>query len=377
MPRQNRVNPWGEIIAVPDHGMFMGNRGTLHDAHSQLTSQRCTRKAWVCCQLSFKNRHRQVMSPGQYTELFFLDEATALAAGHRPCATCRRDDYSRFTRYWAEANARRMGLASPAIKDIDNTLHLERFVSGGWQDDWQPALKGLPDGTFVVLDEPDRAWVVRGDMLLEWSPGGYLSYIKWPDRQTVSVLTPRSIVAALSAGYVPEIHPSAGAASVRKASQPKTVAPIRVRQNAPKSARIQPEPRKPAHMNAPPEASSPRPVKVQPALDSRAPAATLYKLRKTPGGKALYTYTAAILKVTGMDQGKVYPLKKFLGNYSGHVNAGRIQKVPGGFQLTRTGIDYFNDRYNQGNRQHVDRSEVEAVARQIRNGGGPDWVLVD
>ena len=93
MPRQNRVTPFGKIIAVPDRGMFMGNRGALHDAHGQLTSQRWTRNAWVICRLSFNGRQRQLMAPGKYTELFFLDEATALAAGHRACATCRRDEY--------------------------------------------------------------------------------------------------------------------------------------------------------------------------------------------------------------------------------------------------------------------------------------------
>jgi len=99
----------------------------------------------------------------------------------------------------------------------------------------------------------------------------------------------------------------------------------------------------------------------------------LYKLKKTPAGKALFTYTAAILRVTGMDEGKVYPLKKFLGNFSGHDQAGRIRKASGGYELTPAGIDYFNDRYNPGSRQHVERSEVEAMVRLIRNGGGPDW----
>ena len=201
MPRQNRVTPFGEIIAVPDRGMFMGNRGTLHDAQGHLTSQRWTRKAWVTCQLSFKGRQRQVMAPGKYTELFFLDEATALAAGHRPCATCRRDDYLRFKQLCTD----------PAIEAIDNKLHHERLISGGWQNDWHPSLSGLPDGTFVVLDDPNTAWLVWGDELLEWSPGGYRSRINQADVKAVTLLTPRSIAAVLAAGYVPELHPSAGA----------------------------------------------------------------------------------------------------------------------------------------------------------------------
>ena len=201
MPRQNRVTPWGDIIAVSDRGLFMGNRGCIHDASGHLAGRQWARKAWVTCRLSFKDRQRQVMAPGKYTELFFLDEATALAAGHRPCATCRRDDYSRFKELWANS----------AIEDIDNNLHQERFISGGWQNDWHPSLSDLPDGTFVVLDDPNTAWLVWGDGLLEWSPGRYRSRINQADVKAVTVLTPRSIVAVLAAGYVPELHPSAGA----------------------------------------------------------------------------------------------------------------------------------------------------------------------
>ena len=362
MPRQNRVTPRGVIIAVPDRGMFMGNRGTLHDVNGLLTSQRWTRKAWVTCQLSFKERHRQVMAPGQYTELFFLDEATALAAGHRPCATCRRDDYHHFKHLWAAANAARVGLVDPVIGDIDNTLHQERFISGGLQDSWRPSLKALPDGVFVVLDDPDTAWLVWGNELMEWSPGGYLNRIKRPTDQTVTVLTPRSIVAVLAAGYVPELHPGARAKPARLETGSMTIAPVDVMPEVQKTKAKAPSPAK---------------VRVPPVTDASAPGGSLYKLGRTPAGNALYTYFAAILQVTGMDQGKVYPLKKFLGNISGHETAGRIRKVSGGYQLTPNGIDYFSDRYNPGNSQHVNRFEVEAMARLIRNGGGPDWISVD
>ena len=362
MPRQNRVSPWGEIIAVPDRGMFMGNRGTLHDDKGLLTSQRWTRKAWVTCVLSFKGRHRQVMAPGQYTELFFLDEATALAAGHRPCGTCRRDDYHRFKLLWASVNAARVGLTDPDIGGIDSTLHQERFISSGLQDRWRPSLKELPDGAFVVLDDLDTAWLIWGNELLEWSPGGYRNRIKRPTDQSVTVLTPRSIVAVLEAGYVPELHPSVHAKLSRQETRPITIAPTYVA---------------PEFQNTKPKASTHAQVKAPPVAAASASAGSLYKLVKTPAGKALYNYFAAILQVTGMDQGKVYPLKKFLGNFSGHETAGRIQKVSGGYQLTPKGIDYFSDRYNPGNSQHVNRSEVEAMARLIRNGGGPDWIPVD
>jgi hypothetical protein len=343
--------------------MFMGNRGTLHDGDGRLTSQRWTRKAWVTCMLSFKGRHRQVMAPGQYTELFFLDEVTALSAGHRPCATCRRENYSQFTQLWVKANARRLGLTKPSIADIDNTLHHERFVSGGWQDGWRPPLKALPNGTFVELDDHNTAWLVWGNELLEWSPGGYRRRMKRPTDQSVTVLTPRSIVATLAASYVPVLHLSARASPARQEPSSITIDPVHVA----------PETKKPK-AKTPSTAQAKIPSVT--AVGARS-AGSLYKLRETPAGTSLCTYFAAILRVTGMDQGKVYPLKKFLGNFSGHVKAGRIQKVSGGYQLTPQGIDYFNDRYSPGSRQHVNRTEVEAMSRLIRHGGGPDWVPVD
>jgi len=360
MPRQNRVTPWGEIIAVPARGQFMGNRGCIHGAGGNLTGRRWERKAWVTCLLAFKGRQRQVMAPGRYTELFFLDEATALAAGHRPCATCRRDDYSRFKQLWTEANAGCPGTGDASIKDIDNSLHRERFISGGRQDGWRPSLKDLPDGTFVVLDDPGTAWLVWGNELLEWSPDGYKSRMQRPEYQTVTVLTPRSITAVLAACYVPGVHPSAAAKTARKTIHSKTGRSTDVVPEAP---------------NPQSNSLSSKLVESRQAATVQEPAQSLYKLKKTPAGKALYTYFAAILRVTRMDQGKVYPLKKFLGNFSGHLEAGRIVKVSGGYQLTPEGIDYFNDRYNPDNNQHIEPSEVEVMVRLIRRGGA-DWVPV-
>ena len=161
MPLQNRVTPFNDVVAIPDRGMFMGNRGKLHDAHGQLSSQGWTRNAWVTCRLSFNGRQRQIMAPGKYTELFFLDEATALAAGHRPCATCRRDDYSRFKQLWIKANASSTGMDNPSIQNIDKQLHHERFISGGLQDGWRPSLKDLPDGHPVDISAVDNGLMVK------------------------------------------------------------------------------------------------------------------------------------------------------------------------------------------------------------------------
>lgn len=355
--KKNRVDPFGNIVNTPARGTLMGNRGCLHDSHGRLISQRWTRKAWVSCRLSFNGRQRQVMAPGKYTELFFLDEAASLAAGHRPCATCRRGDYSRFKQFWEQVHK---GEEKSTIKDIDERLHQERFISSGWQNE-HFSLNDLPDGAFVVLDDPSSAWLVWGNELMEWSPEGYHNHMQRPDDLPVTLLTPRSVVSVLAAGYVPDLHPSAGINPVPKA----------VKNTKPTLKRMAPKVSIPKS-----SASTEDSETLRSTLNATVPAVSLYKLRKTPAGKALYTYFAAILHVTGMDQGKVYPLKKFLGNFSGHVDAGRIKKMPDGYLLTSKGLDYFNDRYNPGNSQYVDRADVKALGRLIRSGGGDDWVLV-
>lgn len=203
MPRKNRVNPWGEIIAVPDRGMFMGNRGCIHRDGNIVRSS--ARKAWVTCLLEFRGRHREIMAVGRYTELFFLDEATALAAGHRPCATCRRGDYRRFKHLWTEANAGQ--IETPSIRDIDNLLHGER-VTNGSKKTWQARLDELPDGVMITSDGAS-AYLILEDKLLEWSPGGYLGWRPRDAVKTVSVLTPFSTAQAIASGYRPYLHPSA------------------------------------------------------------------------------------------------------------------------------------------------------------------------
>lgn len=200
MPLQNRVTPFGEIVALPGRGLMMGNRGVLHDDARRIVRSTQVRR-WIACVLAFRGRHREVMTPHRYTELFFLDEATALAAGHRPCAECRNADYKLFRALWETC------FGAPANADaIDARLHRERIAAGGkrtYRDD----LASLPDGTYVALDE--KAWLVWGAHLREWSDSGYLARQPRAAHRSVEVLTPAATVAILAAGYRPEIHPTA------------------------------------------------------------------------------------------------------------------------------------------------------------------------
>ena len=216
MPRQNRVTPFGELAAVPERGALMGNRGILHDAEG-LIRRRWATRAWIACLLRFKGRRRTVMTPRSYTELFFLDEATALAAGHRPCAECRRADFLRFRAAWLAGNGAH-GLAPNApIAELDRVLHAERLDGTGRaarKRTWQAPLAGLPDGVLVVRagapDEPCLVW--RGG-LLAWSFAGYGPPVRALPDEMVAVLTPPSTVAAIRAGYAPTVHPSAEGAA--------------------------------------------------------------------------------------------------------------------------------------------------------------------
>ena len=200
MPLQNRVTPFGEIVAHPARGMFMGNRGILHDSGRRLhPTRRWTHKTWICCLCDFRDRHRAVMTPGRYTELFFLDEATALAAGHRPCFECRRADAKRFVACWADGN----GGPQPSARDMDTVLHAERL--DGKYKRLHPSPDALPDGAMVAAE--DRAWLVLGGRFLPWSFEGFGAAAAEPSG--LKLLTPPSIVRALAAGYRPALHPSA------------------------------------------------------------------------------------------------------------------------------------------------------------------------
>ncbi len=209
MPLQNRVTPFGEIVAHPARGTLMGNRGVLHDAHKRLGAARWRMPHWVTCVLAFKDRHRAVMTPRRYTELFFLDEAVAFAAGHRPCAECRRADYNRFRAAFAEANR----IAGRVYaREMDAVLHPARVERGTRaQIRHRRQAAGLPDGVFVALDEvPDTAFLVRGERFYPYDFGCYGPARARPDGM-VTVLTPVPTVAVLAAGYQPQVHPSAAA----------------------------------------------------------------------------------------------------------------------------------------------------------------------
>jgi hypothetical protein len=190
----------------------MGNRGCLHDVHDHPVRQYQSR-CWIICVLDFKGRKRTPMPPGQYTSLFFLDEATALAAGHRPCVECQRERFTTFRTHWAAANPELTQGKVPLVDTIDTTLHRERLSDHYYQRDklkrmYTERLEQLPDGTFVVLDADAIPYLVLGEALFPWSFEGYGQPIT---RATtaVQVLTPRSTVQALAHGYQPAIHPSA------------------------------------------------------------------------------------------------------------------------------------------------------------------------
>jgi hypothetical protein len=209
MPRQNRVRPDGRLVAVSDRGLLWGNRGSLHDADGTII--RYSRgKNWVTCALEFNGRRRTLMTPGHLTELFFLDEATALAAGHRPCGECRVVAYRAFKAACAVAWPTADPDKSLSAKELDERLHEDRLAAPGVKRTYQAPLASLPDGTMVeIAGDP---WLVHGDDLLAWTTGGYRLHRKRTTMDGVTVLTPRMTVEALGSGYRPELHPTARSA---------------------------------------------------------------------------------------------------------------------------------------------------------------------
>jgi hypothetical protein len=209
---RNRVTPFGEIVAVAGRGTLMGNRGILHDATRAIVRDSQVRR-WIACRLEFRGRHREVMTPGRWTELFFLDEAAAFAAGHRPCAECRRADYRLFQAAWARAYP-----ATPPSADVmDAQLHAERRVRAWVKRTYTSNLDQLPDGAYVALE--NQAWLVLGDALLAWSPDRYLARRARARGCEITVLTPPSIVAVLQAGYRGGLHSSAWPVNCRSTGE--------------------------------------------------------------------------------------------------------------------------------------------------------------
>ncbi len=209
-PLQNRVLPTGEIVAVPERGLLMGNRGCLHGQDRELGVTRWRSKMWISCVLKWGDIRRDVMPPGRWTALFFLDEATALSAGHRPCGYCRRPDHLDFGEAWRRA----AGLATRLKAfELDLVLHPQRVDRTRRKRTTRSALAELPDGAMVRLG--DQPHLVSDGRLLPWTLTGYQAPIEIAPRASVEVLTPPAIVGALAAGYRPLVHPSAGETSMR------------------------------------------------------------------------------------------------------------------------------------------------------------------
>jgi hypothetical protein len=204
MPLQNRVTPSGDIIADPHRGLFTGNRGIIHDPLTKtLLNKRWASPAWITCVCEFRGWRRQVMGARSWTELFFLDEATALAAGHRPCFFCRRDDANRFRAAWQEGN----GVANVLARDIDAVLHRERLEKGKKRLHALPMpVEKLPDGAMVQAGA--ESFLVLQGRALQWSMAGYRQ--AGHAIEDAMLLTPPSTLRAMGAGYRSVLHPSAG-----------------------------------------------------------------------------------------------------------------------------------------------------------------------
>jgi hypothetical protein len=201
-PLRNRVTPSGDIVATPHRGTKYGNRGVLHDDRL-VVRRRFQVRRWLVCEVEFRGRRRPVLQPGRYTELFFLDEAVALAAGHRPCAECRNRAYKLFQRLWPHRTA---GGAPPGADAIDTVLHGERALVDECRLLRPVPARELPDGVFAQLD--NGFWLLHDGRLHRWSHAGYQERRPLP-RGDLPVLTPPSTVATLAAGYRPDLHPSA------------------------------------------------------------------------------------------------------------------------------------------------------------------------
>jgi len=204
MPLQNRVDPWGKLNAVSARGAWLGNRGILHNEKKEIIAH-WKHKSWVTCQLQLNGRKREIFSQGKYSELFFLDEATAFSAGHRPCAECRRQRYNEFKNLWLRAKP---ALESVTVAEIDKQLHAERAARGGIKVKHSCIFKELPEGAFIELG--GIACLFWDGKLKKWSPDGYVGNVSVPaEKEVVTLLTPPSIVELIKIGLLPQVHESA------------------------------------------------------------------------------------------------------------------------------------------------------------------------
>lgn len=202
MPLQNRVTPQGQIISTSARGAWLGNRGVIHNVAKQIVRPYKI-KAWIICMLQFRGRHREVMVPDRWTELFFLDEATAFSAGHRPCFQCRYADHVRFKAAWLKGNPKYGFTEKTSINQIDNILQAERIDRKGNKVTHTALAESLPDGAFIEID--DEPYLIANGQMYRWSPSGYDEGQALPAGETVTVLTPASIVNAFRAGYQPQM----------------------------------------------------------------------------------------------------------------------------------------------------------------------------
>lgn len=203
MPYQNKVDPWGIIHEVKSKGMFLGNRGVLHNENQEIIATHRI-KGWVTCVLEFKGRKREIMTPKRYTELFFLDEATAFSAGHRPCAECRRTRYNEFKEKWLEANGNLLFGNKPTAPNMDKIIHKER-IHNKQKVTYTSTLNELPDGTMIEIKS--KAFLVWKKELFEWSFQGYSKAgINYNGNDEVIVLTPKSYVKTYTKGFLVNIR---------------------------------------------------------------------------------------------------------------------------------------------------------------------------
>ncbi len=204
MGLQNRVDPFGEIHAVESRGMYLGNRGVLHNENKEIVTIYKS-KSWITCLLSFKGTKREIMSKGRYTELFFLDEATAFSAGHRPCAKCRRKRYNEFKEKWLRVNGYRLNGATTNIAHIDKIIHQER-IHEKQKVTFVAKLNSLPDGSMVQINNAPH--IVWSGHLHKWSFAGYSASDFRITGKDVKVLTPKSFVSLFADNFIPEVHSS-------------------------------------------------------------------------------------------------------------------------------------------------------------------------